>query len=140
MKFREMFVPKQIFFAVAVLAIFIVMGLWDSATQVKVTFADQEVLVDTDRYDMTVPYDLIESAELTDLPEAGVQIANGADDQTIRTGLWDNDTWGEHHICADLESDTCIVMHLNDGRIFVFTGKDEEQTAQHFAALQEKLK
>ena len=138
MKFREMFVPKQIVFAIVVLAVFILLGLWDSATQVKVEFSDSVVMVDTDRYDMTIPYDLIETAELVVIPEAGVQIANGADDETLRTGLWENDTWGEHHICADLESDTCIVLRLTDGRIFVFTGKDSEETAQHFEMLQTK--
>jgi len=132
MKFRDYFSVKHILFAVIVILIFVALGLMDSASQVKVTFEDQQVLVKTDRYVLEVPYADVDTVELTEFPKDGIEIVNGADDGTMRTGQWTNESWGEHYICMDLESKSCIVVRLNDGRIFVFSGKDDAQTQQHY--------
>lgn len=132
MKFRDVVSIKQIVMTVAVLALFILLGLWDSATQVKVSFLDTAVKVRSDRYQLEIPYDQVASAELTALPEAGVEVNNGLDDKTLRTGFWENETWGRHHIIADLESDECIVVHLDSGEIFVFSCKDTKETQKTY--------
>ena len=139
MKFRDIFSFRQILMTVLVLALFIALGLWDSATQVEVTFRDTSVYVKADKYQLDIPYEKIVSAELTELAEAGEEINNGADDQTLRTGYWENDTWGEHHIIADLEANNCIVARLEDGQIFVFSQKDTETTAEVYQTLQSYL-
>lgn len=135
MKFRDIFSFRQIIMSVLVLAFFITLGLWDSATQVDVTFRDASVYVKADKYQLDIPYEKITSAELTDLAEAGEEINNGADDKTLRTGYWENDTWGKHHIIADLEAENCIVIYLEDGQIFVFSQKDTETTAEVYQTL-----
>jgi len=140
MKFRDYFSIKHILFTIVILAIFIVLAIVDSNTQVKVTFESDTVHVNSDKYNLSIPYELIQSTELIDLPEAGEEIVNGRDDQTIRSGLWKNDTWGEHDIVVDLEAENCIVVHLTDGRIFVFSIKNTEETEKTYETLQTYLR
>ncbi len=139
MKFKDFFVPKQIILAILLFAILIPIALWDSNTQVRVSFDDANIYINSDRYNMTVEYDQIASAELAALADPGEKVADGFDDDIIRTGVWINDTWGEYYITADLDSSTCVVLHLDDGRTFVFSCKDDETTAQHFETLQSYL-
>lgn len=139
MKFRDYFSFKQIVFALVIVAMFIGFALWDSVTQVKLTFEDTSVTVKCDKYSMNIPYDMVESAELAQLAEAGEELADGADDETMRSGHWKNDTWGEYFACVDLEATDCILVHLNDGRLFVFSRRDNEATAEDFATLQTYL-
>ena len=135
MKFRDYFSIKHILFAVVILAVFIGLAVIDSNTQVKVTFEADAVLVNSDKYNMTIPYNMIASAELTDLQEAGEMVVNTRDDETIRSGRWKNDAWGEYDIIADLEAKNCIVVHLNDGRMFVFSIKDSAETEKTYDTL-----
>jgi len=139
MKFKDFFVPKQIILAILLFAILIPIALWDSNTQVRVSFDDANIHINSDRYNMTVGYDQITSAELAALADPGEKVADGFDDDIIRTGVWTNDTWGEYYITADLDTSTCVVLHLDDGRTFVFSSKDDETTAQHFETLQSYL-
>lgn len=135
MKFRDYFSVKHIIFTVVVLALFIGLAIFDSNTQVKVIFESDAVLVKSDKYNMTIPYDMVVSAELVDLPEAGESVVNTRDDGTIRSGFWKNEVWGEHDIIADLEAKNCIVVSLNDGRIFVFSIRNTTETEKTFETL-----
>lgn len=137
--FSKQAVLKQLFFVLALFVILIPLAIWDSDTQVKVSFDNDSVDVYSDKYNMNIPYDLIASAELADLAEPGEKVEDGWDNDIIRTGKWINDTWGEYYIVADLDTSNCIVMHLNDGRIFVFSSKDNQKTATHFETLQTHL-
>lgn len=47
--------------------------------------------------------------------------------------------YGGYYICADLNSPTCIVAHLKDGRIFVFSRRSEDETNQIYIALSTKV-
>lgn len=143
MKFWKSFskkaVLRQLFFVLTLFTILIPIAIWDSNTQVKVTFDSTELYIDSDKYSMAVPYDIISSTELVTLPEAGEKVADGFDDDIIRTGVWTNSVWGEYYIVADLDVSNCIVLHLNDERIFVFSCKNEEKTAEYFNTLQTYL-
>ena len=122
-------------FAVALFAILIPFAIRDSNNQVKVSFDDTSVYTSSNKYSLTVSYDQIDSVELAVLPEAGEKVEDGYDDDILRAGKWINDTWGEYYITADLDTSNCVVMHLTDGRIFVFSSKDDETTQQHFDTL-----
>lgn len=135
MKFRDFFSPKHIVVAVAILALFVVFGIIDSDGQVKVYFEETAVSVISDHYVMEIPYDQITSVELAPLAEAGEEVENCTDDKIVRAGCWENDVWGQYHICADLDVDHGIVTHLDDGQVFVFSRKNAKETEQIYQTL-----
>ena len=139
MKFKDYFSLKHILFAVVLFAILVPFAIRDSNNQVKVSFDDTTIYTTSNRYNMSVTYAQIESIELVPLAEAGEKIEDGYDDDILRAGKWKNDTWGEYYITADLDTNNCVVMHLTDGRIFVFSSKDDETTQQHFDTLNSHL-
>lgn len=139
MKFRDFFSLKQILFTVLVLAVFIVLGVLDSGRQVKVSFDDTVVKVRSDYYQLEIPYEMIASAELEQLSEAGREVENCVDDKIVRTGCWENDAWGRYYICADMDVQNCVVVRLDDGRVFVFSRKNETETEKLYQTLQTYL-
>lgn len=144
MKFWKSFskkaVLRQFFFVLALFALLIPIALWDSGTQVKVRFYEDEVDVKSDRYTMIVRYDLIESAELTELAEPGEKVQDGFDNDIVITGTWKNDVWGEYSINADPDTSVCVKMTLTDGRIFVFSCKDDAKTEELYKTLMTHLR
>ena len=139
MKFKDYFSLKHMLFAIALFAILIPFAIRDSNNQVKVSFDDTSIYTTSNKYTMTIRYDQIANAELTDLAEAGEKVQDGYDDDILRAGMWKNDTWGEYHITADLDATNCVVMTLTDGRLFVFSRKDNDTTAELFETLQSHL-
>lgn len=133
-------VLRQLLFVLALFVLLIPMAMLDSNTQVKVQFDVETVLVKSDKYKMTIQYSDIASAQLTDLAEAGEKVTDAFDDKIIRTGIWKNDAWGEYIIVADLDTTNCIKLELHDGRILVFSRKNNEATEKDFAELQSYLK
>lgn len=143
MKLREVFQTKQtikqLLFVVFLFAIMIPIAIWDSNTQVKVKFSETQVVVRSDRYSMTIPYDMVEDVQLQDLADAGEELEGGSDNDIIRIGPWHNDAWGDYYICADLDAGNCIVVTLDDGRIFVFSRRDDAATAEDYESFREHL-
>ena len=78
---------------------------------------------------------MIESVELGVVSDKDEQVT-GRSDMALRTGVWKNETWGEYHGCIDLQTDTCVLVHLKDGRLFVFSQKSNEQVEMDLATLQ----
>ena len=139
MKFWKSFskraVLKQLFFVIALFAILIPIAIWDSDTQVKVNFGETQVSVRSDRYNMTILYDDIATAELVQMPDAGEKVQDGFDNDILRCGVWTNETWGEYTICADRDTASCVLVTLKDGRVFVFSQKDDSTTEQLYETL-----
>ncbi len=137
-KFWKLVSKRDFFF---ILIIFISVGIlsfFESADKVKVEFGDDAVTIAAPRYSMNIPYDMVVSVELMDMPDQG-EVIQGNDDMTVRTGNWVNDTWGEYFVCADLDATKCIVAYLDDGQIFVFSRKDNEETTTLYETLQANL-
>lgn len=141
MRFKDYFSLKQILFALLLFALLIPIAIWDSDTQVKVNFHADDVSIISDRYTMSIPYDIVASAQLVPLSDPGEKVEGGEgfDNDIIRTGIWTNDTWGEYTVLADLDTSNCILVRLKDDRAFVFSCKDDETTAKHFETLQTYL-
>ena len=133
--FSKKSVLRQFVFALVVIALLIPMAIWDSNTQVKVKFYEEDMMVKSDRYKMSVRYDQIADAELTDLADPGEKVLDGFDNDIVRTGTWRNDVWGEYSVNADPDTSNCIKLTLTDGRIFVFSVKNDEKTAEIFDSL-----
>ena len=139
MKFWQSFSKKsiirQLLFGLFLFAVMIPIAILDSNTQVSVKFYDTSVYIKSDKYTMDIPYDIIEEARLEPLPEPGERIDYSFDNDVLRAGVWNNDTWGEYHIAADLDAGNCIAAYLNDGRIFVFSSKNNEKTEKLYQDL-----
>ena len=131
---------KQFFFVLAFFTLLIPIALWDSGTQVKVRFYEDEVNVKSDRYTMTVRYDQIEYASLEALADRGEKVLDGFDNDIVVTGTWRNDVWGEYSINADPDTTVCVKMTLTDGRIFVFSCKDDAKTEELYKTLMTHLR
>ena len=86
-------------------------------------------------YKMSVRYDQIISAELDALGDPGEKVLDGFDNDIVRTGTWHNDAWGEYSVNADPDTSNCVVLTLTDGRIFVFSIKDDDTTEEHYRTL-----
>lgn len=126
---------RQFCFGLVIIALLIPVAIWDSGTQVKVSFGSSQVQIKSDRYNMTVPYELIADAQLQPLGDPGEKVEEGFDNDIIRTGTWKNDAWGVYSVNADPDTSTCVVMQLTDGRIFVFSIKNDEKTAETYETL-----
>ena len=137
MVFTKKAALRQLLFVLFLFALLIPVAIWDSDAQVKVTFNDTAVNIKSDQLKMTIDYSLIESAELAPMGDRGTDIGEDVhDDGLVRTGLWSNADWGEYHICADLDTSVCVVVHLHDGRTFVFSRKNDTATEEDFNTLQ----
>ena len=137
-KFWKLVSKKDLVFVTIIFAIVIVMTFVETATKVKVTFGDESVDIEAPRYSMNIPYEMVDSIELTEMPDRG-EVVEGTDDMVSRTGTWENETWGEYYVCANLNSTNCVVVRLADGRIFVFSNKNNETTAENFETLEAYL-
>ena len=140
MKFRDYFSLKHILFAVVLMALMVLLAIRQSNNTVKVYFENTEVQVFSAKYSLAIPYDIIESAQLVDLPFEGERVTDAFDDDTLRAGVWNNETWGEYHIVADLDAKNCIEVKLNDGQTFVFSRKDNATTEADYQTLTGYLK
>ena len=87
---------------------------------------------------LNIPYDMIESVEIGDLDKDD-EIIQGKGDIAMRTGHCSNKDWGEYYGILDLQTKKCVVIHLNDGRTFVFSHQSDEKVQQDCETLQTYL-
>ena len=133
-KFWYVVSKKDFIFGLVVFALAILISLKPS-NKVRVQFDDTSVDVVTTKYSMNIPYDMVDTIELTDKPDLGDQI-DAYNDNIVAYGTWENDIWGEYTACIEGATDNCIVVHLNDGRIFVISRRDNEETLKVFEEFQ----
>lgn len=129
---------RDFFFGIFMLVLVIFIAALSANNAVKVKFRDESVDILTSDYVMNIPYDMVEKCEMVSLEERGSSI-DGIDDHNTRTGHWKNEAWGEYFICADLDVEICIAVHLDDGRLFVFNRKNPEETKRIFDIFQNYL-
>lgn len=137
-KLKSLFRWRDLIFAVMLFTLMLSMAFCKGENMMDVTFGEQAVDIVTAKYTMNIPYEMVESIEVATYSEDDEQI-NGRSDIALRTGIWQNESWGEYYACLDLQTDTCILVHLNDGRIFVFSHKSDEKVASDFATFQSYL-
>lgn len=137
-KFWKLVSIKHLIFGSVIMAVVIMLSFYESANRVKVSFHEAAVDIHSSKYSMNIPYEMVDSIELVDLPDRGEPV-KGTDDMAIRVGSWINNVWGNYYICADLNATNCIVTKLNDGRIFVFSRLNNEETADIYKTLQSYL-
>ena len=137
-KFWQQVSKKDLIFVSLIFVAVIVLSIFESDNKIQVSFAADSVTAKAPKYSLNIPYDMVARAELVDMPDRG-EVMDGTDDMASRTGRWENETWGEYYVCADLDASNCIVAYLEDGQVFVFSRKDNEETARIFEEFQAYL-
>lgn len=136
-KLKQMISVKDLVFGLIILALVVVFSFRPS-NKVRFTFNEDSVDVKTTKYQMNIPYDMVDHIELVTKPDLGEEV-DGYDDNVIHTGTWRNEAWGEYESCIEVATDNCIVIHLTDGRIFVVSRRDNEETALVYEEFQSHL-
>ncbi len=135
LKLKQMFNTRDLTFVAMIFGLMLLFAFCESATLMDVTFGETAVDVITDHYTMNIPYDMVESLEIGEISKDD-ELLQGTYDFALRMGLWTNEEWGEYYACMDLAPKTCILVHLDDGRLFVFSHKNDETVAEEFETLQ----
>ena len=96
---------------------------------ISLDFGENELTLSASNYDWLIPYDEIESLELTKLPDKGALI-EGIEKRTLCCGTWKNDTFGEYTLCIDPRSENCIIIRMKSGGVYVLNYENSDSTKQ----------
>ena len=96
---------------------------------ISLNFGENELTLSASDFDWFIPYDEIESLELTDFPEPGTVI-DGSEKRTLCCGTWENETFGEYTLCADPRIGNCIVIRRESGDVYVMNYENSDSTGQ----------
>ena len=137
-KLKYLFRWRDVLFAVFLMSIMILFAFCSAKNMMDVTFGETALDVVTKRYSLNIPYDMVASIEIGDV-DPDDEILKGKGDIALRTGHCTNIVWGEYYGCIDLQTSKCILVHLNDGRLFVFSHQSDEKVQSDFEILQSHL-
>lgn len=133
-KLKYLFKWRDLSFTVLLFTLILTVAFCRAEDMIKVTFGEDALDVVTNRYSMNIPYDMIESVEIGDLDKDD-EIIKGKGDIAMRTGHCTNKEWGEYYGIIDLQTSKCVLIHLNDGRLFVFSHHSDEKVESDAATL-----
>lgn len=137
-KLKYLFRWRDLVFTLLLFTIILTIAFCRAESMMDVTFGETAVDITTARYNMNIPYDMVESIEIGLIDEDD-DLINGVSDLALRTGIWTNKEWGEYSACMDVQTTKCILVHLIDGRLFVFCHKSDEKVESDFATFQNYL-
>ena len=137
-KLKYLFKWRDLAFTVLLFTLILTVAFCRAEDMIQVNFGEDALDVVTNRYSMNVPYEMIESVEVGVLDKDD-EIIQGKGDLALRTGHCTNKDWGEYYGIIDLQTSKCVLIQLNDGRLFVFSHKSDEKVQSDAATLQTYL-
>ena len=138
-KLKYLFKWRDLAFTVLLFTLIITVAFCRAEDMIQVNFGEEALDVVTNRYSMNIPYDLIEKVEIGDVSKDD-EIIKGKGDIALRTGQCINKDWGEYSGILDLQTGKCVLIYLNDGRLFVFSHRSDEKVQQDYEMLLGYLK
>lgn len=120
---------KNLIFVALLLAIMLFYIFSGGSVGISLDFGEDALTLSASEYDWVIPYEQVQSLELTALPHTGRMI-EGSDKRTLRCGTWENETWGEYVLCIDPRIDSCIVVTMNSGEVYVLNYENSDSTGQ----------
>lgn len=105
---------------------------------ISLDFGDDDLTLSASDYDWTIPYDQIESLELSELPDIGTFV-DGIQKQTLCCGIWENNLWDKYTLCIDPRIDTCIVISMKNSDIYVLNYENTDATGQLYQMFSDLL-
>ena len=137
-KLKYLFKWRDLAFAVVLFTLILTVASCRAENMITVTYGEEAVDVVTNRYSMNIPYDMIESVQIGDVDEDD-EIIKGKGDIALLTGHCMNKEWGEYYGIIDRQTGKCVLVYLNDGRLFVFSHQSDEKVQSDFETLQSYL-
>ena len=137
-KLKYLFKWRDLAFTLLLFTLILTVAFCRAEDMIQVTFGEEALDVVTNRYTMNVPYEMIESVEVGVLDKDD-EIIEGKGDIALRTGHCTNKDWGEYYGIIDLQTSKCVMIHLNNGQLFVFSHKSDEKVLEDFNTLQSYL-
>ena len=137
-KLKYLFKWRDLAFTVLLFALIITFAFCRAEDMIRVEFGEEALDVVTNRYSMNIPYDMVESVEIGEV-DPDDELIQGKGDIAMRTGLCSNKDWGEYYGILDLQTGKCVLIRLNDGRLFVFSHKSDEKVMEDFNTLRSHL-
>ena len=137
-KLKYLFKWRDLAFTVLLFTLILTVAFCRAEDMIQVNFGEDALDVVTNRYSMNVPYEMIESVEVGVLDKDD-EIIQGKGDLALRTGHCTNKDWGEYYGVIDLQTSKCVLIYLNDGRLFVFSHQSDEKVQSDASTLQTYL-
>ena len=137
-KLKYLFKWRDLAFTVLLFTLILTVAFCRAEDMIQVNFGENALDVVTNRYSMNIPYEIIESVEVGILDKDD-EIIQGKGDIALRTGHCTNKDWGEYYGIIDLQTSKCVLIYLNDGRLFVFSHQSDEKVQSDASALQTYL-
>ena len=128
-KLKYLFRWRDLAFTLLLFALILTVAFCRAEDMIKVNFGEEALDVVTNRYSLNIPYDMVESVEIGQLDKDD-EIIKGKGDIALRTGHCLNKDWGEYYGIIDLQTSKCVLIRLNDGRLFVYSHKSDEKVQQ----------
>lgn len=137
-KLKYLFKWRDLAFTVLLFTLILTVAFCRAEDMIQVNFGEDALDVMTNRYSMNIPYEMIETVEIGTLDKDD-KIIEGKGDVALRTGHCTNKDWGEYYGVIDLQTSKCVLIYLNDGRLFVFSHQSDEKVQSDAATLQTYL-
>ena len=125
-KLKYLFKWRDLAFTLLLFTLILTVAFCRAEDMIKVTFGEDALDVVTNRYSMNIPYEMIETVEIGNV-DKNDEIIKGKGDIALRTGHCRNKDWGEYYGIIDLQTTKCVLIRLNDGRLFVFSHQSDEK-------------
>ena len=137
-KLKYLFKWRDLAFTALLFALILTVAFCRAEDMITVNYGEKAVDVMTNRYSLNIPYDMIESVQIGDVDEDD-EIIKGKGDIALLTGHCVNKVWGEYYGIIDRQTSKCVLIHLNDGRLFVFSHQSDEKVQQDYENLLSRL-
>jgi len=134
MKFDRRIFSNIILF-VALIVVIAVLTMCESSTAIKLAYSDELMAISSKDYRINIQYTDVESLELVEAPDLG-KVVDGKNRPELKSGVWENQVWGNYHLCFNPNATNCIVVHLKDGQTYVFNYNTNEATAETYQEFQ----
>lgn len=84
-------------------------------------------------YTISIVYDEIQYIELRENLDYGT-VVNGLDEKKEKSGIWENEEFGEYQLCVNAKIDTCIILYMEPG-IQVINFESDKSTESLYEAI-----
>ena len=133
-KLKYLFKWRDLALTVLLFTLILTVAFCRAEDMITVTYGEEAIDVMTNRYSMNIPYDMIQSVQIGDVDDDD-EIIKGKGDIALLTGHCTNREWGEYYGIIDRQTSKCVLIHLNDGRLFVFSHQSDEKVQQDYDTL-----
>jgi len=131
MKFDRRFFSNFLVFVLLII-VGIVISMCQASNTVRLAFGDDVIAISSKDYRMNITYSNVESLELINEPNFG-EVTDGKNRPELKSGLWQNEEWGQYHLIYNPSSTGCIAVHMVNGDTYVFSNNTDKETAETYA-------